>query len=381
MDEVTAKGAATGSRCTMRLSYVTRANVPSKAAQATQIACMAQAFAGELGPDFTLTCGGPAQPGEPFRRRPLQSAGGQWRRYAAAAAAAVQQVWGQRRTVVFTRDIGVALVTVLAGGRAVFEAHKEPKGRVAPILVRLLARARRFRLVAISAALGTYYRDRLGMPVDRVLVAHDGVFADDYALLRGLPKQALRESLGLPTDRLLVVHTGSLYQGRGAELFENVLKAHPAALFVQVGGDPADIAHWRQHYESLGIPGPRFVDRQEAGEVRKYQVAADLLFYMITRDTSTFWCCSPLKLFEYMASGTPMLAARIGSLTEVIDESNAYCFDPDQPDSIARAIDTFLADGPQAKRKADLALTLAESTYSWQLRARAIARFAHADHS
>jgi len=317
---------------------------------------MARAFHGRLGKDFRLWCGGSPTGTEPFRRHRLPFGGIGPLRYPAVCFLAAVRVALDRKTVVYTRDVAVAYTAVKLGGRAVYEAHKEPIGRAAKWLLRRLVPSERFRLVVISGALGDFYASRYAIPGSRLLVAHSGAWPEEYRSLRSVPKEELRRQLGLPASGLLVVHTGSLYRGRGAELFGSVAECGGDIVFLQIGGEPQDIDRWKSHYRALGIDNIRFIDRQPAGMVRKYQVAADLLFYMITEDTPTYWCCSPLKLFEYMSSGTPILGAVIGSIGEVLDEKRAYCFDPARPDDIRRAFGDFRRDGMASAGRAERAL-------------------------
>jgi len=335
---------------------------------------MARAFHRVLAGHFHLWCGGASIGSESYCRSDLPVRGSQAWRYLGACVQSALCVLGNRSATVYTRDVAVAFTAVLFGGRSVYEAHKEMKGWLVDWLMRRLARSGRFGIVAISQALASYYGNVYSIATGRMLVAHSGAWPDEYRELRLYGKRDLRRKLGLPEEGILVVHTGSLYKGRGAELFELVIGNRPDLLFVQVGGEPDDIAYWKDHYASLGISNIVFVERQPAGRVRQYQVAADLLFYMITKDTSTYWCCSPLKLFEYMASGTPILAACIGSVSEVLDESSAYCFDPERPETIISAFDRFLTDGG-ASARASRALSMAEQSYSWAQRARSVIRF------
>ena len=341
-----------------------------------QISSMAKAFGAVLGNDFFLQCGGRPEGDEPYRRKRLAFEGSEAARYISACTSAVFQVLAhRRRSVVYTRDIAVAFSSVLCGGRAVYEVHKEPQGGVATWLFKRIVRSRRFRLVAISNALGRYFIEHFGLDDARLLVAHSAIFPEDYDALLDMPKQNVRSSLGLPPEGLLVVHTGSLYRGRGAELFEYVMGSSRDVLFVQVGGEPDDITYWKRYYLERGCTNIIFIERQPPDTVRRYQVAADLLFYMITTNTPTYWCCSPLKLFEYMASGTPILGSCIGSIREILTEDNAWCFSPERPDSIVTAIERFRRDRSLAVQKSATALHLARREYSWHSRAQRIINF------
>ncbi|MFH1819657.1 MAG: glycosyltransferase [Pseudomonadota bacterium] len=357
----------------MKLTYITRSAVSSPAAQARQIDAMARAFQARIGDDFQLVCGGAAVQ-TAYRQRLLRWQCSERIRYAEACAVAMRDSsW-----TVYTRDIAVAGAAVAAGKLAVYEAHKEPRGKVAEILTRRLARSERFLLVAISGALGDYYRGAYGIPSHRLLVAHDGVFPEDYVELRSRDKFALRAECGLPQERFLIVHTGSLYKG-GAELFGAAAAAAGArSLLVHIGGTRRECEEWNRFYMDRGTENLRFIPHQPQDMARRYQVAADALLYVSTKSSPIYWCTSPLKLFEYMASGTPIIGSNLGSVAEVMNESNAFCFDPERPESVFEAVIACLSNRSEAQQRAERALHEANACYSWHIRVGKILDFTYA---
>lgn len=358
-------------------TYITRVEVPSRAAQSKQILAMSQAFYAVLAGRFSLVAklnpaGERSEIEFPFRT--LRGVGGTAPTYLQFCFEAARTALLRRRGVVYTRDIAIAAAVVMLGGRAIYEAHRAPIGRVARALTRQLVRARTFGLVTISQALADYYRDELSARVEKTLVAHDGVFPELYRPLTAPEVANARRTLGLPIDKSLVVHTGSLYKG-GAELFETIAAVNSAnILLLHVGGSKEECADWHRYYVSRGIQNIRFIPHQAPAVVRQYQQSADALLYVATRKSPIFWCTSPLKLFEYMASGVPLIAARIGSVAEVVDESCAYCFDPDQPGSMLDAWARYSSDVDPLAR-ARKARALAAVQYSWYTRARRIVAF------
>lgn len=76
----------------------------------------------------------------------------------------------------------------------------------------------------------------------------------------------------------------------------------------------------------------------------------------------------PNILLEGMASGLPIACASRGPMPEVLGDAGVY-FDPEDPASIASAIETLLADETLRSRLAAAAHTRAE-TYSWARAAR-----------
>ncbi|NJA05725.1 glycosyltransferase family 4 protein [Methylococcaceae bacterium WWC4] len=333
---------------------------------------MSSAYFDLLGDRFTLHAPGATL--APYHR-PMHWFERPWPRYMTACARAAWLAVSDRKRIFLTRDIAIALTVVLLGVRAVYEVHSEPAGKLPAAMFRWLAKRSNFKLVCISRALFDYYGDRFGIPESRRQVAHSGVFPELYLPLRLLGKTALRKKLGLPADRLVIVHSGSLYKG-GAELFGELAGAHQQALLIHLGGKTEECEAWAAHYLDRGFSNLRFIPHQPAETVREYQVAADLLFYVSTKKSPIYWCTSPLKLFEYMASGTPVLGCRLGSVSEAFDDSLGFCFDPDDPESIRAGFETFLREPAAAAERAANALAAAEQRYSWHRRAEAILKFA-----
>jgi len=360
----------------VRLIYITRTNISSNAAQARQIISMATAFHGQLNSMFQLLASGSDCSGElPFKRKLMNPNRRQSIRYLAMVFKGVIEWLKGDDVVIYTRDIGVAFAVVLFKGFAVYEAHKDPKGVVATWLNRRLVKSERACIVTISKALEHYYISTIGAEKERILTAHDGVFSDAYKFLRKKDKNEIRRSLCLPTDKILVIHTGSLYKG-GAELFEHVAKAGGEEVeFIHVGGRLKEIEYWSAYYKDRKITNIRFIAHQSSERVMMYQVSADLLFFSMTDKSPISWCTSPLKIFEYMAAGLPILGARLGSVKEILNESNAFCYDPGDPESIKSAYHHFRMDSSEAHQRVMYALHQAECEYSWNNRAAVIIEY------
>lgn len=361
----------------MKLTYVTRVNVPGRAAQSVQIEHMSRAFHSQLGDGFRLVASrapgaAPAEPGFAVDWRAVTNRPSQPLTYASFVLAGVQAA---RHSPVFTRDIAAAAAVVATGGTALYELHRQPETYMARRLTRWLAGQKRAGFVSISQALADYYMREYRLAAERVIVAHDGAFPEDYARLDDAQRRALRDTLGLPQDKLLLLHTGSVYKG-GAELFGDLVAPFgDKALFVHLGGSAAELAPWRQHYaKQQNIELRTQVSRDESG---KYQQLADYLVYINTRNNPLYWCTSPLKLFEYMASGVPIIGTDLGSVGEVLNEELAFCFDANDPASIRAAATRAVCNPGGATQRAAAARQAIEMDYSWHIRAERILAFAN----
>lgn len=365
------------------LTYITRVAVPSHAAQARQIEAMSYAFYNILSDRFRLISGRPELanttefPFPNLRMRGIVPSALNNIRFSAHGAI---ETFRRRETPIFTRDIAVAAAVILAGGIAVYEAHRQPAGRLPLHLVERLCRCRRFKLVAISRALADYYISEFDISDSRVMVAHDGAFPAQHPLLSLAERQLLRTRLDVPSDKILLVHTGSLYKG-GAELFEHILRPFgEEAVLIHIGGTSNEVTEWRKYFAARSIKNILMTPHQPHEVARSYQAAAHFLVFLNTENSPVYWCTSPLKLFEYMASGTPIIASNLGSVSEVLSTSNAFCFLPHDVDSIHSAVQMARRNPGEAQRRADNARRDVEQIYSWDIRAKRILGFIY-DHA
>ncbi len=83
-----------------------------------------------------------------------------------------------------------------------------------------------------------------------------------------------------------------------------------------------------------------------------------------------------MKLFEYMAAERPIVASRLPSITEVLNEENSVLIEPDDPVSLGDGIRGILDDEERARRIARQAREDVER-HTWRNRARAILDFIH----
>lgn len=222
-------------------------------------------------------------------------------------------------------------------------------------------------IVSITHALQWYVQHRYGLDEERMLVAPDGVDLRPYA---GLTGADARDRLGLSHDETLVAYTGHLYAGKGVETLVEAAEDIDATVYV-VGGYDEDIERVKAavgHPENVVFTG--FV---EPSAIPRYQLAADVLVAPYTEDSRPW--VSPLKLFEYMAAGRPIVASDREVLREVlVDGENAVLFEMGDVEGFRQAIERVLADDRLAGRLAERARRDVEQ-YTWKRRAERILSF------
>ncbi len=81
-------------------------------------------------------------------------------------------------------------------------------------------------------------------------------------------------------------------------------------------------------------------------------------------DTESDQYFSPLKVYEYMAAGLPVVASRVGQLPEIMGES-AYLVPPSDPEALAEALDALVANPVERARVGSDNRRQAEREHSW----------------
>lgn len=258
------------------------------------------------------------------------------------------------------------------GEKVVCEVHDAD---MTEVWLRRLGRAD--ALVVISKALRNHLIER-GLDANRILVAPDGVEFGPYERLEGESREEIRRRLGLPTDRRLVGFTGSLEANRGAAVLVGAAERLDADVqLVVIGGRNGERSRLEALARERGAESKViFVGHQPHGRIPMYQAAMDVLLMAYGPDLQTRQWCSPLKMFEYMASGRPIVTSDLPALREVLrHEENALYTPAGDGEAIARAVERLLSDGKLAGELARRAQDDVRA-YSWDERARRILEFA-----
>lgn len=268
--------------------------------------------------------------------------------------------------VVYSREIEAARRLLRRGrGRVFLELHRVPAGELRRRwLGEVLARAS--GVVAISGGVREDLVALGGRP-DAICVEHDGFDAQRFATRPS--REHARRELDLPQDAVVVAYTGGLLAWKGAELIVEAARALPELRFVLAGGMAADVERLRER--ASGIANLRIDGFQPPERVALYLSAADIgLAPNRSQPAISSKYTSPLKVFEAMAVGLPLVASDLPSMREVLTHGvDAWLVPPDDPAALAQGI-RRLAEDRALRERLSGAFARRASQHTWDARAK-----------
>ncbi len=227
-------------------------------------------------------------------------------------------------------------------------------------------------IISITQGLKDFYVKNFRVNSNKILVVSDGVDIEKFKVESG--KLKVRDRLGLPQNKKIVLYTGHLYSWKGVgTLIESTKFLDEDTLVYLVGGTEGDVLKIKkQTSENKNII---VVGSRPHSEIPYWQKSADVLVLPNTakEDISKYYT-SPMKLFEYMASGNSIVASDLPSIREVLNKDNSVLVEPDNPKKLAEGMNKVLGDFNFADKISKQALEDVKN-YTWGERVKNILDF------
>jgi len=163
----------------------------------------------------------------------------------------------------------------------------------------------------------------------------------------------------------IVLYTGTFepYQGLSLLLASaaQVIRQCPEIAFLLVGGKPEQVQHYQQLINRIGLSAYfHFTGTRPPEEIPKFVKIATVLVSPRVDGTNT-----PLKIYQYLRSGKPIVATNIPAHTQVLNGDIAVLADPN-PDAFTRAIVTAINNVTLSAKLTEQAQQMVHSRYTFQ---------------
>ena len=266
-----------------------------------------------------------------------------------------------RDAVIITRNPEIAWWYGRTGRRVFYDAHNFPTrgrrllkwflGNVSGIIANSNGTAEAFRKLEFA----------------NILVAPNAVDLSEFD--NAIP--ADRKKSGLPTGRI-VMYVGHLYSWKGIDIVVEAARRfkNSNTTFVFIGGTDSDLDAYKDKTKDLG--NVLFLGRRPHIEIPYLMKSADVLLLpnVAISDESKFYT-SPIKMFEYMASGVPIVASNLPSIREILDDANSILVRAGDSIELTKGIEQAFSTGKFLAKKA-----LSDvRRYTWSVRAEKVQVF------
>jgi len=202
--------------------------------------------------------------------------------------------------------------------------------------------------------------------------------AVDVSLFEKSNELVVRQSFSLPVGSVLVGYVGALHtmgKEKGIEFLLEVIKKLPSNFYcLIVGGNPDDVERFGDYAEGLGIKEHIiFTGWVKHSDVASYMKACDVLVAPYPKNKHYNLYMSPMKLFEYMAAGKPIVATRLHSIEEIVNDEDVFFVEPENVLSFMEGIISAVSSS-SADEKARRVHAIVEN-HTWKKRANRILKF------
>jgi colanic acid biosynthesis glycosyl transferase WcaI len=189
-----------------------------------------------------------------------------------------------------------------------------------------------------------------GIEAKKIIVVTNGI--DPDKLSPGPAPASLRRQLRLG-DKVVVSYIGTVGMAHGLQLIldaaDKCLTRLPEVQFMIVGSG-AELGDLQRQASRRGLGNVTFVGRVAHADIVDYWRISDITLVLL-KDTPLFRTVIPSKIFEAMATGTPIITNVHGELQAVLEPLGAAeIIKPDSLSDLVDAIETLVKD--PARRKA-----------------------------
>jgi glycosyltransferase involved in cell wall biosynthesis len=223
-------------------------------------------------------------------------------------------------------------------------------------------------LITVSHALKEIVVAEAGIPGSKVVVVPNGVDTNAYKPAASPPGPA-----GSPGDPLRLVFVGAMYRWQGLECLLqalHLLNRRGRLFSLKLVGDGPEEGRLRLLAAELGLDeAVRFEGRVAPQDVAEHVATAELCFSGQQEEEGRPMYNSPLKLYEYLALGRPVIASAFADAIETIDPGvDGFLFAPGSAESLVGGLAAARAARERLPAMGRAARDKAVADFDWKKR-------------
>lgn len=270
--------------------------------------------------------------------------------------------------LIISRDLYSASKLVRQGRKVVFEVHDLPGSHSGAML----------RAIPRIITTNNWKKDKLvklfNIDPEKIHIAPNAVDFKKFSIL----SFKLQDEMKWPKNKKIVLYAGSLYSWKGVYTLAKAAKLiDKDVAVVFMGGGEEDRREFREFLKKENLTDRIILlPHRSHREIPQILASASVLVVPTSaKEQMGEKETSPIKIFEYLGAQKPIVASEVPSSREILDESTAMFFKPDDAEDCVRAINEALNMDSFALHNMMNAQNLFIKTRTWDARTRGILDF------
>jgi glycosyltransferase involved in cell wall biosynthesis len=233
-------------------------------------------------------------------------------------------------------------------------------------------------IIAVTNKIKTQLNEDYNVSSKKIYVVNNGV---NEELFRPMPEvvSKIRKELKLGAKTKVICFVGAFDPWHGIDTLITatgiVIEKEPQTIFLMVG-DGIMMAPLSEKVKKNSLEDNfRFTGRIPYENVPPYINTSNICVIPFPRKNTHLKDSSPLKLYEYLACGKPVVSTEVGGVAEVLSASGAgLLVRPDDPEALASGMIELLKDEKRQKLMGKKGRKYVVSNFTWKKNAQQVVK-------
>lgn len=235
------------------------------------------------------------------------------------------------------------------------------------------------KIISVTPQIAHYLHQDFDCPLEKIAVVGNGVDTERFRPINDRNLLApWRERWGVDRDDSVILFVGNLARWQGVEtLIEsgfNLFQKNERIKILIVGDGPCKKYLMKNTSESRWKQKILFTGMVDYEEIPLLINIGDICVAPFVSNRNQKTGVSPLKIFEYMACGKPVVASRISGLEFIEEEGIGRLFKPGNKEDLEYVLTELINNRDQRERMGQNALILARQRFDWKVKVIEIER-------